>query len=161
MSDYQPAKTSPKDFFMHLLSIVTLYGSAISFGTLLFQFINRWFPDPLQMQDYYYTVSASAIRNALSVLIIFFPVYLWVAWTIHKEYFDYAEKRGLRVRKWLTHFTLFAAAVIVMGDLVVLVRHLLEGDLTIRFILKVLTVLVIASAVFGFYLWELKKYSTN
>lgn len=41
-------KVSPKDVFLNILSILTLYISAGSFLTLLFQYINIFFPDPLQ-----------------------------------------------------------------------------------------------------------------
>ena len=40
-------KTSPKDFFLHLLAIATLYASAINFGTLIFKYIDLALPDPL------------------------------------------------------------------------------------------------------------------
>lgn len=145
---------------MHVLSMVALYGSAVSFGTVVFQLINKWLPDPLQNGYLYYgSASNAALRNALSVLIIFFPVYLWVVWTLHKEYHANEAKRTMRVRKWLTYFTLFAAAVIVMIDLVTLVNYLLNGELTVRFLLKVLTVLAIAGSIFWYYRWDLKKYS--
>ena len=45
-----PKRNIPRDLFLHLLAIVTLYWSAISFTTLLWQFINYFFPDAL----YYY-----------------------------------------------------------------------------------------------------------
>ncbi len=151
-------KVSPKDFFMHVLSMIALYGAAISFGMVIFALINRWLPDLLQ-DGIYYPSLAESIRNSISVLIVFFPVYLWVMWTLHKEYEAHAEKRNLRVRKWLTYLTLFVAGVIVMIDGVTLVRYLLGGELTLRFILKVLTVLLISGSIFVYYRWDLKKYS--
>ena len=41
-------KTSPRDFFLHLLAIITLYLSAVALATLLFQYINLAFPDQLE-----------------------------------------------------------------------------------------------------------------
>ena len=36
----QPKRNLPRDVFMHLLAIITLYWSAVTFTALLWQFIN-------------------------------------------------------------------------------------------------------------------------
>jgi hypothetical protein len=61
------------------------------------------------------------------------------------------------VRKWLTYATLFIAASVLVADLSTLVFNLLGGELTMRFLLKVATVGIIAGAVFGYYLWDMRK----
>ena len=68
-----------------------------------------------------------------------------------------AEKKSSKIRKWLTYITLFITAGVIIGDLITLIFNLLGGELTLRFILKVLTVLLIAGIIFGYYLWDLKK----
>jgi hypothetical protein len=57
----------------------------------------------------------------------------------------------------LTYITLFVAAGVLIGDLISLVFNFLGGELTVRFVLKVLTVGVIAGTIFGHYLWDLRK----
>jgi hypothetical protein len=52
--------------------------------------------------------------------------------------------------------TLFVAASVLIADFTTLVYNLLGGELTVRFLLKVLTVGVIAGATFGYYLWDLR-----
>lgn len=148
-------KSSPKDVFLHLLSIITLYISAGGLIALFFQYINISFPD-LLYPDYYYSV-AGPIRWAMASLIIVFPVYLLTGWLLQKDYFENPEKRELKVRKWLVYFTLFAAAIIIITDLVTLVYNFLGGDLTARFLLKVLAVFLVIGSVFAYYLWDLKK----
>lgn len=138
---------------MHLLAIVTLYLSAVGFGTLLFQYINLVFPDPLVDSA---LRASGAIRWALASLVIVFPVYIWLSWTLGRELERAPEKRGLRIRKWLLYFTLFAAAVVIIGDLVALLYTFLGGDLSARFVLKVAAVLFVAAVVFGYYLWNLR-----
>lgn len=76
---------------------------------------------------------------------------------IQKEATTNLEKREIKIRKWLLYFTLFAAAAVIIGDLVALVYNFLGGDLSGRFILKMVTVFFIASAVFSYYLWNLKR----
>ncbi len=48
----------------------------------------------------------------------------------------------------------------IAGDLVTLVYNFLGVDLTTRFVLKVLVVLLVAGTVFGYYLWDLRKKYT-
>jgi len=149
-------KVSPKDVFLNILSILTLYISAGSFLALLFQYINVLFPDPLQ--HFYEIRSAySGIRWAIAALIVFYPAHLWVMRLLYKSYALTPLKRNLRIRKWLIYFTLFAAGLILMGDVVALIYNLLGGELTVRFALKVLAVLVVAGTVFGYYLWDIRK----
>lgn len=150
-------KASPKEFFLHLLATVTLYASAISFLVLLFQYINIYFPDPLQ--NYYSVNSAySAIRYAISTLIVVFPVYIMTERALAKRY----EKNPLllvsRVRKWLVYFTLFVAALIGIGDVILLIFNLLGGELTARFVLKVLAVFFVSGSVFAYYILDMKRH---
>ena len=151
-------KTSPRDFFLHLLSIVMLYASAIAFITLLFQYINLLIPDIIQDSSYWAIGSIKDLgRGALATLIVVFPVYIWVSWFLNKDYTNNPEKRDLRIRKWLLYFTLFAAAIVIVVDFVTLIRSFLEGELSIRFLLKVLTVGFVAGSIFGYYLTDIKK----
>lgn len=153
-------ETSPKDFFLHLLSIVSLYASAISFSTLLFQLINSWFPDALG--GYYSNpFSISAMRWAVAMLVVFFPTYIVTNIFLSKEYRDTPEKKDLRVRKWLLYFTLFVAALIILGDFVALLLNFMQGELTMRFFLKVLTIFFVAGSIFAYYLWELRNAGFN
>ena len=153
----QRSKTTAKDFFLHLLSIVTLYGSAVAFLILIFQYVNILLPDKLHGGIYQVFGARATARGALATLIVVFPVYVWSTWFLGKMYAKIPEKRGLWVRRWLIYFTLFVAALIIIGDLVTLVRSLLEGEITTRFILKVVAVLFVAASVFGYYLTDIRK----
>ncbi|MDO8560945.1 MAG: DUF5671 domain-containing protein [bacterium] len=148
------SKSSPRDVFTHLLAIITLYISAVSFGVLVFQFIDRAFPDVLTDSV---SVTSSAIRWAIASLVIVFPVYVLLSWRLAKDVVSYPEKRELKIRKWLLYFTLFLASVVIIGDLVALIYNFLSGDLTFRFLLKIVTILFIALAVFSYYLWNLRS----
>lgn len=155
-------KTSPRDVFLHLLAIITLYVSAVSFGVLWFQYVNVLIPDVLQGDNYYaYSGVYQAMRWSIASLIIVFPAYLWTSWFLNKAYIADPAKRNIRIRKWLVYFTLFAAALIMLGDLVRIVYNLLNGELTARFVLKVIVVFFIAGSVFIYYFWDLKKHKTE
>lgn len=133
-----------------------LYAAAISWITLVFQVINVAFPDPLEggyVSTYYY----STMRGAISWLFVTFPVYIFATRYLLRDYRAHSEKLGLWIRKWLTYFTLFVAALIIIGDIVFLLNTFLAGDLTIRFFFKVLSVLFITGSIFGYYFWDMRQ----
>ncbi len=94
---------------MYLLAIITLVASAVSFGILVYQFIDLRFPDPLTSA--YLTPSSyyGTIRTALSSLVVVFPVFLWVSRFLRKDVMDNPEKRDLKIRRWLMYLTVFVA----------------------------------------------------
>lgn len=157
-------KTSPKDVFLHLLAIIMLYVSAAEFLVLVFQYINLTFPDVLEMGNYYYGGENPAygyIRWAVSTLIVVFPTYIITSRFLNKAYDAEPGKRNLRIRKWLIYFTLFVAALAIIGDLVTLVYTFLNGEFTMRFVLKVLAVFFVAGSIFYYYLSDLRQHKTE
>ncbi|MFA6407111.1 MAG: DUF5671 domain-containing protein [Candidatus Paceibacterota bacterium] len=151
------AKVSPKDVFIHLLAIITLYTSAVSFLVLLFQVVNIFFPDPVSEGGYYALSSAyGSMRLSLASLVVMFPLYCVTTRFLNTSYKIEPEKRNLRIRKWLVYFTLFVAALVIAGDLVTLVYNLLQGEFAIRFFLKVIAVFAVAGSIFWYYFLDLK-----
>jgi uncharacterized membrane protein len=145
---------SAREAFLYLLLFLTLYISAYSFGALLFQYINRGFPDALRAYD---NGSLQKIRSSLAALIVAFPIFFFLSIYLARTMRRHIEKKASKIRKWLTYLTLFIAAGVIIGDLITLFTNLLGGELTTRFVLKVLTVLAIAGGVFGYYLWDLRR----
>jgi len=152
-----PVKTTPKEVFLHLLEFVALYAVVIGFISLLFQYVNLLIPDVLERGFYATSSYYSIARRAMATLIVIFPVYLFTAKYLNKLYLARPERQHSRLRKWLGYFTLFIAGGTVLIDLVTLIYNFLQGDLTTRFILKVLSILLVAALVFVYYLWDLKR----
>lgn len=148
---------SPKDVFLQLLAIITLYASAISFTILVFQYINLAFPDQVRDAYYYGEGIRDSIRAAVSTLIVVFPAYLVTNRLLNKQYAAEPERRRIGIRKWLIYLTLFVAALIGIVDLATLVYTLLGGDFTVRFILKVATILFVTGSIFGYYFTDIRK----
>lgn len=144
---------TPKDVFLHLFNIFTFYLSIIAFITLLIQYINKLFPDALS----YYDNISNSVTWASSVLFISIPFFIFTTWLLEKDIQNFPEKKELHLRRWLLYFTLFLSAITVIIDLMVFVYNFLQGELTIRFFLKVLVVLLVAGAVFAYYMWDLKR----
>ena len=147
-------KSTPKDVFLHLLNIFTFYLGVISFIMLYIQYISALFPDPL---SFYYTAIATGVRISTSILVIAIPVYILTSWLLGKDLASNPKRRELKLRKWLTYFTLFISAITIIVDLIMFVYSFLSGELTTQFFLKVFVVLLVAGAVFSYYIWDLRR----
>jgi hypothetical protein len=145
---------SAREAFTYLLLFSTLYVVAYQFGSLLFDFINRAFPDPASSVNERF--QRESIRFSVSSLIVALPVFLYMSRLTNRETTLDPTKRMSPVRRWLTYLTLFIAACVLIGDVTTLVYSLLGGELTTRFILKVMVVGAIAGTVFWFYLSDLR-----
>lgn len=147
---------SAREAFLYLVLFATLYVSAYHLGSLLFDLINRALPDPADAAYRFVQLGAS-MRWSVASLLVAFPVFLFVARHLGKDLARNPVKRLSAVRRWLTYLTLFLAAGIVVGDLIAAVYNLLGGELTLRFVLKVLVVGAIAGTVFAYYLFDLRN----
>lgn len=147
---------SAREAFLYLVLFATLYVSAWHLGSLLFDLINRAFPDPAD-PAYAVDLFAHSMRWSVAAVVIAFPVFLFVARFLARELARNPVKRLSVVRRWLTYLTLFLAATVLIGDMITLVYNLLGGELTVRFVLKVLVAAVIAGAIFAYYLLDLRR----
>ena len=145
---------SAQEAFLYLLVFLTLYVSAIEVGQLAFTVIERWFPDPLNRNERFFL--PEQITVPLASVIVAFPLYVWFTSILVKRLRKNPELRGSEIRKWLTYLTLFVASATIIADLITLLTRLLQGELTTRFILKVLVVLIISGLVFLYYLSDLR-----
>lgn len=147
-------RSTPKDVFLQLFNIFTFYLSIIGFITLYINYVNALFPDAL---NYYFSSIANGVRWSSSVLFVSVPSYILTSWLLARDIKAVPERRELKLRKWLVYFTLFLAAITIIVDLMIMVYNFLDGELTVKFFLKIFVVLLVASSVFGYYLWDLKR----
>lgn len=147
---------SAREAFLYLTLFATLYISAFQLGSLLFDLINRAWPDPAD-SAWQVARQASSMRWAMASIVVAFPVYLFLAHHLSQAMARSPGKRLSAVRRWLTYLTLFIAACVLVGDLITLVHAFLSGELTLRFALKVGVVAMIAGGIFGWYLWDLRQ----
>ncbi len=149
-------ENSARDFFLHALSITTLYMSTISLLIVTFAIIQRFVPDILDMAGYYYN-PADAIRTPVAILFIAFPIYAWSVWYLAKLMKQEPEMIEFRLRKWLMYLTVFVSAIVMIVTLITVVYNFLNGDLTLRFFLQVLAVLLVSGMAFYYYLVTVKQ----
>lgn len=144
-------KTTPKDFFLHLGATITLYIVAVALMNLFFASINYAFPDALA--NYF---SSNSIVWPTSMLIILTPTLYVLEWLIKKSLVNFPEKKELWIRRWRIYLTLFLAGAVILGDLIYLLNTFLNGEITSRFVYKVLVVLAVSAVIFAYYLLERK-----
>jgi hypothetical protein len=141
--------------FYYLLSLVALVFVAINSGIIVFQLINKLIPDSTTI------VNQEMLRFAIASLIFATPVFYGMNKLI---------KRGLvkgeialtdGIRRWLTYFIIFVASVVILVWLITTMNSFLNGELTVKVILKTLAILVIAGSIFGYYFYDLKRKDYN
>ncbi len=148
-------KITARDFFLHLGVIATFYASTIALITMLFEAINVAYPKITGAYQYY---SFPSISFQVATLIVAFPLFLFLSWLLQKSYITDPALREAQLRKWLSYITLFVAGAVVAGDLIAVIYMFLDGqELTTGFLLKVLTLLLIAGGVFMYYLREIRN----
>lgn len=156
------ASLSAREAFLYLVLFATLYFVAFNLGSLLFDLIETWLADPVDpIHQLRHFRLGPELHWSVAAVIIAFPVFAFVSAYLAREVARYPIKRLSPVRRWLTYLTLFVAASVLIGDMTALVYNLLDGELSLRFVLKVLVVAAIAGTVFGYYLRDLRREETE
>jgi hypothetical protein len=139
-----------RDAFIYLLASGTLATWIIALGSLCFAAIDRQWPDPVQYGRSYF------FATDLASLLVAFPVFMLVSRVAVRDVREDASKREAPVRRWLTYLSMLIAASVVIGDVITFLAYLLQGEITMRFVSKVLVVFVLATGVFWYYFASLR-----
>lgn len=157
-------KLTPQFFFVTLGMFIALLVVSISLVQLLFSALDKMLPDVLQsVYTYgYQSYNYNTIRTTIATLIIFFPVYLGLSYYFNKL----ATEKILTyynavLKKWVLYVILFAAVLTTMIDLSVLIRYFVSGEITTRFIWKVVAILLVSGTIFAYYYLRLKNKASK
>ena len=141
--------------FFYMLSLVALIFMALSAGIIVFQIINKNIVDALE--NFRGSYNSGALKFAISAIIIAAPIYYLTAFQINKNLFSGKLSKDSGIRKWLTYFILLVSTIVMLGFLVAVVYNFLDGELTTKFILKALTAIIIAAAIFTYYFYDIRR----
>lgn len=148
-----PARRSPaenaRDAFLYLLAFSTLATWACALGSLWFRLLEYWLPDGV-LDPYPYGFRATVTWQIASILVAL-PAYFLAMRFIIRDTRSNPDRVESGVRKWLTYIALLLAATGVVSDLVCFLDYFLKGELTLRFVLKCVAVLVICGSIFWYY----------
>ena len=143
------------DAFLNLFSLITLTWMSIAVGIVLFQIIDKFLSPGMVNQ--LSSFSQSGLKFGVASALIITPIFLLIVGLLHKNYKQAILNPQSGVYRWLTYLILLAAALNIIGRLIQLVFQLLDGDYTLASILKICVVLLIASGIFGYYWYDLKR----
>jgi len=143
----------PKDAFLFLMLFSTLYTAAFALGSMMFDLINLHLPQPGETA--YPTIVS--LRYGLASAVVSFPIFIFMSTLIAREAARNPGQRISPIRRWLTYLTLFIASLSIVADLTALILRFLEGDITLRFGLKVAVVGILAGGAFWYYLRDLRR----
>lgn len=146
-----------KNFALQLGSLLSLYITVGFFLALLFGLIDICFPD--DADTYWHAESAAnSIRLGFAMVVVFFPTYLVLTRIVSTSRRHQKQNSYLGLTKWLIYLSLLVGGGVLLGDLVAVIYAFLEGDITTRFILKAVAVLIVTGLAFYYYLQDARGY---
>jgi hypothetical protein len=149
-------KTTPKDFFVQFGATVALYVAAGALINLALSIIDYLNPDALA--SYF---SPSSIAWTISMLVVLVPILYVLEWLVNRDAVRTPEKRDIWIRRWRIYLTLFLAVALIGGDLIALINIYLNGEITGRFVWKVLAILLVAGCIGKYYFFSIVSGTGN
>ncbi|HLC89898.1 MAG TPA: DUF5671 domain-containing protein [Patescibacteria group bacterium] len=147
----------PKALFWYLTLFFTLGITAFNVGGLWFQFINKWVSQEVVYGMVQRSFSQTALKFALASLLVATPLFFIFSTLIRKALKQNTLDPKNKIRVWVTYIILFLTIAIAVGDLITTVFRVLDGDFTLRFILKSLSILIIVCWIFAYYWQEMRS----
>jgi hypothetical protein len=156
-----------RDAFLYLLNFITLGFWTIALGNLCYVLIAHAFPDrttPNTPYAYGYGGGYSLMYQIswqLAAIIVAVPAFFVINRVIDHELARRPDLIESPIRLWLTYIALVIAATIVLIDGIWFLQALLRGELSIRFFLDSLVLLVLGGGVFAYYFAGLKPAQSD
>ncbi|OGY94056.1 MAG: hypothetical protein A2406_00275 [Candidatus Komeilibacteria bacterium RIFOXYC1_FULL_37_11] len=146
---------SAKYAFFYVLSLVALVFMSVSVGIIFFQIINKEIVDLINQYNGVY--NDSAMKFAISAIIISAPIYYFTSRQIYKHLRQGTLSEEASVRKWFTYLILLVAIIVMIIWLITTINGFLSGELTTKAILKAVVALLISGITFSFYFYDIKR----
>lgn len=158
-SETESKMLTPKEFGFELGIFVSLFTSIVALVNIVFAAIDKKFPDILAVDNYYgYTGAMSEdIRIAVAVIVVAFPVYLFLVWMRARYLRANVNRAILPAMKYQNYITIFFSIVFIIGTLITVVYSYIGGEISSANGLKALLVFVLSIALFVYYYVSLKR----
>jgi hypothetical protein len=152
----QTNKMTPKDFFLHLGVLVTLYMSTIALISFLFAVITIAAPS-VSLQYYDIQNARNTIAWTLAMFLVVYPVFVYLLFLTSSYLRTHTEKITVAIRKWFIYLTIFVTAITMIVNAIVLLTTFLQGgEMTIAFLLKIATIFIVVASILWFSIQELR-----
>lgn len=142
--------------FEHVLMFFSLYALATSLGLLMHQFVNIWSPpaqtDSMALVEQ--AISGYVIRGAVATLAVAYPLFAYFYLDIVKRTRKNPDIRQLRSRKTFIYLTLVVTFLIAVGNIIQTILSLLNGNVSVNFLLHLAVTMGITLMIFVHYLLQ-------
>lgn len=126
-----------REAFLHLLTFGALFTWVTALILLLITSIDFTLPDPAwRVSQARLDEILSNMRGQIATLIVAFPFFLFLWNYLLREVRRDAQTGRGAIRRWLAYLTLFVGTITLAGDVMTLIYLMLEGQMTIGFLLK-------------------------
>lgn len=146
-----------KTLFWYFSLFWTLGATAFATGAVWFQVVNKFFPKEIGYGVIRNAFNQGGVKYAIAALIVGAPAFLFFSWMIRKAIDKDEIKLTKGPRQWVGYLILFIVVATALGDIIATVLTYLNGDFTIRFLLKSLIILLITSWIFVYFWLSLKS----
>ncbi len=149
-----------KDAIVYIGILISLIVSVWNIINVVFEAINKAFPDALN-NNYNYIYSFDSLRWSISILIVIFPIYIIISHVAARDIEKDLSKKDLGIRKFTLFGALFISGISIIGSLITTIYFFLGGETSPRFFLKVLFVILVSIIISSYYYYLTKRDYTQ
>ncbi len=150
-------ETNQRNVVLQLGALITLYLSISFTLVILFAVIDKLLPSPIDAVWQIEQVNQN-IRLGLAMVVVFFPTYLFLTRKIQRYRRQETGALYQTITKWLIYLSLLIGGLVLLGTLVTVIYNFLNGDLTLRFLLKAGGMVAILGLACFYYLKDAQGY---
>ncbi len=140
--------TAARDALFYALLFVVFGMVAGNTLALYFAQINLWLPNPDEVARY---SRVAGLRWSMAALIVFVPVFWILDRTDRRATASDPARQHGTMRRWLSAIAMLVAVITLLGDALYLIYSWLDGQITPRFLVKSLTVALMALVVLAYF----------
>lgn len=138
--------------FYYLLSLISLGAMALGLGIIVFEVLDKAF---VGVSNSYF--SMQSLKMAFSTLLISAPIYYICSHLLSKSIKKGDLSLESSLRKWLIYLILLVTSVVMLVWLITILNGFLNGEMTLKFILKAITAILISAMIFSYYLYNIRQ----
>ena len=158
--------------FLYILFFISLYVLTTAIGGMLNLWVDKAIPTVLDSSNYRsapdffsFLVGAydtpAVIRGYIAAIIVSFPLFMTLAFTLKNQLATQPYVRNLRSRKLLIYVTLIGTFLILLGDVITTCYELLAGTVTSNGLGHLGVTVLLAGAIFAYFMGEVKNDRKN
>ncbi len=118
------SKGNAQDILLNVGSFIALYTLLASLLNLLFSIIDTVYPRIVYGYNY---AGSTSISWPVSILVVFFPIFILMMYFLERQYRTYPERQGSVAHQGFAYITLFLSGAVIAGDLITIIYYFIDG----------------------------------